>query len=72
MYAIRSKSTHRFFAGVDTHTGIHSSHHLRMDEIPLLFLNEELARIELLMHHMSPSAYDIVKIKLEIEEPISS
>ena len=39
MYAIRSKRTHRFFAGVDTHTGIHSSHHLRMDEIPLLFLN---------------------------------
>ena len=32
MYAIRSKRTHRFFAGVDTHNGIQQFHHLRMDE----------------------------------------
>lgn len=68
MYAIRSKRTHRFFAGVDTHTSIHSSHHLRMDEVPLLFHNEELARIELLMHHMSPSMFDIVKVTLNVED----
>lgn len=67
MYAIRSKKTNRWFLGIDRHVGLGSSHYLKMDEqIPMLFITKEMAKIELLTNQMHMRAFDIVEVHLQI------
>lgn len=69
MYAIRSKKTNRWFHGINTHVGNTSSLRIEMDDrLPILFHTKEMARIELLLHHMSSKLYEIIEVDLYIKE----
>lgn len=69
MFAIRSKKTKRWFHGINHHAGLGSSFYIEMDDvIPLLFHTKELARIELLLHHLALSNYEILEIDLLVKE----
>lgn len=72
MYAIRSKKTARWFLGINTHAGIHSSLRIHMDDvIPALFKTKEMARIELLANQLRPTLFDIVEVTIKIKENVS-
>ena len=65
MYAIRSKKTNRWFAGIDTRYGSGSSHYLMMDpQIPMLFHTMQQARTEILVNGMHTSVFEIVEVEL--------
>lgn len=67
MYAIRSKKTKRWFAGIDHRFGMGSSHHLIMDEqIPILFKTREMANIEILTNRMHTQTFEIVEVQLAL------
>ncbi|MEF2782336.1 hypothetical protein WKT02_01680 [Erysipelotrichaceae bacterium HCN-30851] len=69
MYAIRSKKTKRWFHGINSHVGSTSSLRIEMDDVvPILFHTKEMARIELLLHHMSSGLYEIIEVDLFIKE----
>lgn len=69
MFAIRSKKTNRWFHGINAHVGSTSSLRIEMDDnLPVLFHTKEMARIELLIQHMSSGLYDIVEVELNIKE----
>ena len=65
MYAIISKRTHEWLSKIDKQKGVGSSHYVKTGKIPLLFETKDLARIELIMHHLSQNKYQIVKVQIE-------
>ena len=69
MYAIRSKKTNRWFHGINAQAGVGSSLRIQMDEmLPALFRTKEMARVELLLNHLSPQSYEILEVDLHIQE----
>lgn len=72
MYAIRSKKTNRWFRSVNTQAGIGSSLRIEMDDVlPALFHTKEMARVELLINHLSQQSYEILEVELQIRQPVS-
>lgn len=65
MYAIISKRNHEWLSKIDKQKGVGSSHYIKTGKIPLLFETKDLARIELIMHHLSQNKYQIVKVQIE-------
>lgn len=65
MYAIISKRNHEWLSKIDKQKGVGSSHYVKTGKIPLLFETKDLARIELIMHHLSQNKYQIVKVQIE-------
>ena len=65
MYAIISKRKHEWLSKIDKQKGVGSSHYVKTGKIPLLFETKDLARIELIMHHLSQNKYQIVKVQIE-------
>ena len=53
MYAIISKRNHEWLSKIDKQKGVGSSHYVKTGKIPLLFETKDLARIELIMYHLS-------------------
>ena len=69
MYAIRSKKTNRWFHGINAQAGGGSSLRIQMDDmLPALFRTKEMARVELLLNHLSPQSYEILEVDLHIQE----
>ena len=69
MYAIRSKKTNRWFHGINAQAGVRSSLRIQMDDmLPALFRTKEMARVELLLNHLSPQSYEILEVDLHIQE----
>ena len=68
MYAIRSKKTNRWFHGINAQAGVGSSLRIQMDDMPALFRTKEMARVELLLNHLSPQFYEILEVDLHIQE----
>lgn len=65
MYAIRSRKTKRWYAGVDARYGSGSSHYLRMDpQVPLLFHTLQEAKTEILVNKMHASVFEILEVEL--------
>ena len=65
MYAIISKRNHEWLSKIDKQKGVGSSHYVKTGKIPLLFETKDLARIELIMYHLSQNKYQIVKVQIE-------
>ena len=65
LYAIISKRNHEWLSKIDKQKGVGSSHYVKTGKIPLLFETKDLARIELIMHHLSQNKYQIVKVQIE-------
>ena len=65
MYAIISKRNHEWLSKIDKQKGVGSSHYVKTGKIPLLFEIKDLARIELIMYHLSQNKYQIVKVQIE-------
>ena len=65
MYAIISKRNHEWLSKIDKQKGVGSSHYVKTGKIPLLFETKDLARIELIMHHLSQNKYQIVTVQIE-------
>ena len=57
MYAIISKRNHEWLSKIDKQKGVGSSHYVKTGKIPLLFETKDLARIELIMYHLSQNKY---------------
>lgn len=64
MYVIISKRNHQWLSKIDKEKGIGSSHYVKTGNIPMLFETRELARIELLMYHLSQNKYQIVEVQI--------
>ncbi|EFP61338.1 hypothetical protein HMPREF0983_02401 [Erysipelotrichaceae bacterium 3_1_53] len=46
-----------------------SSLRIQMDDmLPALFRTKEMARVELLLNHLSPQFYEILEVDLHIQE----
>ena len=72
MYAIRSKKTNRWFHGINAQAGTGSSLRIEMDDVvPALFHTREMARVELLVNHLSTQSYEILEVDLQIREHVS-
>jgi len=70
MYAIRSKKTNRWFHGINAQAG--SSLRIQMDDmLPALFRTKEMARVELLLNHLSTQSYEILEVNLQVLEHVS-
>ena len=69
MYAIRSKKTNRWFHGINAQAGAGSS--LRIQMLPALFRTKEMARVELLLNHLSTQSYEILEVNLQVLEHVS-
>ena len=68
MYAIRSKKTNRWFHGINAG----SSLRIQMDDmLPALFRTKEMARVELLLNHLSTQSYEILEVNLQVLEHVS-
>lgn len=65
MYASISKRNHEWLSKIDKQKGVGSSHYVKTGKIPLLFETKDLARIELIMYHLSQNKYQIVKVQIE-------
>lgn len=65
IYAIISKRNHEWLSKIDKQKGVGSSHYVKTGKIPLLFETKDLARIELIMYHLSQIKYQIVKVQIE-------
>ena len=65
MYAIISKRNHEWLSKIDKQKGVGSSQYVKTGKIPLLFETKDLARIELIMYHLSQNKYQIVKVQIE-------
>lgn len=65
IYAIISKRNHEWLSKIDKQKGVGSSHYVKTGKIPLLFETKDLARIELIMYHLSQNKYQIVKVQIE-------
>ena len=65
MYAIISKRNHEWLSKIDKQKGVGNSHYVKTGKIPLLFETKDLARIELIMYHLSQNKYQIVKVQIE-------
>lgn len=65
MYAIISKRNHEWLSKIDKQKGVGSSHYVKTGKIPLLFETKDLARIELIMYHLSQNKYQIIKVQIE-------
>ena len=72
MYAIRSKKTTRWFHGINAQAGAGSSLRIQMDDmLPALFRTKEMARVELLLNHLSTQSYEILEVNLQVLEHVS-
>lgn len=65
MYAIRRKKSGSWMKGINHKVAVQSANRIIVDkEMPMLFFNKELARLEMVENHLSPHAYDIVEIEV--------
>ena len=65
MYAIRKRKSMQWVHHINYQVPITSTKRIRLEkEIPILFEHEELARIEMLVNHMSKHAYEIVEVEI--------
>ena len=72
MYAIRSKKTNRWFHDINAQAGAGSSLRIQMDDmLPALFRTKEMARVELLLNHLSTQSYEILEVNLQVLEHVS-
>ena len=60
------------FNGINAQAGAGSSLRIQMDDmLPALFRTKEMARVELLLNHLSTQSYEILEVNLQVLEHVS-